>query len=461
MLAKAAPFLARRALIGVLTAGLLAGSALASTAGAETLTVWWNKGFYPAEDEAFDQVVAEWEKATGNKVNLSYYSTGDIPAKIISAITTGQVPDIAYADLNDFAIVPQQAWKGALEDVSDVVKPVENKFTPTALKGANLYNDQEKKRSYYAVPLKQQALHNFIWKPMIEEAGYSEKDIPLDNWDKYWAFFGDAQKKLRAKRQRVFALGFPMSTVDSDNYYTFNQLALAYGARFVKPDGTLNLDDPKAKEGAIKAITFLTQAYADGLVPQGAINWGDPDNNAAFFSKQIIMTSNASVSIPVSKSDDEKTYHEIITQPQPTGPDGQPVSSLVAVKIAVIPKGAPQVKLAKDFLSFLIEPERLDSYLRAARGRWLPVMPELIKSDPFWTDPTNPHIPVAVKQELEGPTEPWPFVYNPAYSQVNAEQVWGKAIGDVITNGLTPEKATEKAFARIREIFAQYQIAQN
>jgi multiple sugar transport system substrate-binding protein len=131
------------------------------------------------------------------------------------------------------------------------------------------------------------------------------------------------------------------------------------------------------------------------------------------------------------------------------------------VKIAIVPKGAPQAKLAKEFLSYLIQPERLDSYLKAAHGRWLPVMPELIKSDSFWTNPQDPHIPVAVKQELEGPTEPWPFAYNPAYSQVNAEQVWGKAQGDVITNGLSPEEAVDKAFARIKEIFAQYQIAQD
>lgn len=450
--------LGRRTIMFAAAAVLAGGFVSATAASAETLTIWWNKGFYPAEDEAFNQVVADWEKKTGNKVNLSYYSTTDIPAKLISAITTGQVPDVAYADLNDFAIVPQQAWKGNVEDVSDVVKPVESKYTETALKSAFLYNEQSKKRSYYAVPLKQQALHNFIWKPMIEQAGYKVEDIPTGNWDQYWAFFGDVQKKLRAKRQRVYALGFPMSTVDSDNYYTFNQIALSYGARFVKPDGTLNLDDPKTKEGAVKALTFITTAYKDGLIPQGAINWGDTDNNAAFFSKQIIMTSNASVSIPVSKSDDKQTYGDIITQPQPMGPDGKQVSSLVAVKIAVVPKGAPQVALAKDFLSYLIQPERLNTYLKAARGRWLPVMPEVIKSDPFWTNPADPHIPVAVKQELDGPTEPWPFAYNPAYSQVNAEQVWGKAEGDVVTNGVSPEEAVDHAFSRIKEIFAQYQI---
>jgi multiple sugar transport system substrate-binding protein len=440
--------------------GMIAGAylALGAVAKAETITIWWNKGYFPAEDEALRTMIGEWEKKTGNKVNLSFYSGADIPTKIISAITSGNVPDVAYADIDDFAIAPQQAWKGNLADVSDVVEPLKDQYTKTALLSAHLYNNEEKKRSYYAVPLKQQALHDFYWRPLIEEAGYTDADIPTA-WDDYWKFWKDVQDKLRDKGQRVYALGWPMSTVDTDNFYTFYQYMVAYGGRVVEPDGTLNLTD-ETRQAAIKALTFMTDNFKAGYVPPSAINWGDPDNNVAFFSKQIIMTNNASLSIPAAKFDDKQLYyHDIVTREMPNTPAGKPMTSLVAVKVAIVPKAAQHVDLAKDFLKFFVDPKNLDQYLVAARGRWMPVMPEIIKNDPFWTDSKDPHIPVAVKQEVDGPTEPWPMAYNPAYAQVNAEEIWGTAEGAVLVHGETPEQAVDEAFSRIKEIFAQYTVA--
>jgi multiple sugar transport system substrate-binding protein len=440
------------AALAAITAGV------SHTAAAETLTLWWNKGFYAAEDEALKESIKKWEDKTGNTVNLSFYSTSDITTRVISGMSSGQPPDIIYADVSDFQIAPQQAWKGTLADVSDIIEPLKDVYSKTALMSSYLYNNEEKKRSYYAIPLKQQALHNFYWRPMIEKAGYTDKDIP-DTWDGYWKFWETVQDKLRKKGMRVYALGFPMSTVDTDNYYTFNQYLLAFGGQIVKPDGTLDVGD-QTREAAIKTITFLTDAYKKGYVPPSAVNWGDPDNNVAFFSKQIIMTSNASISIPVAKFEDKDLYYkEIVTQGQPLAPDGKQMTSLVAVKVAMIPKAAKHVDLAKDFMKYFVTPKNLNDYLKAARGRWLPVMPSIVKDDPYWTDPKDPHRPVAVKQEIDGPTQPWPMAFNPAYSQVNAEEVWGKAEGDVVINGKTPAEAVDVALKRIKEIFAGYQMA--
>jgi multiple sugar transport system substrate-binding protein len=451
--------IARRAIGRLLGAtAILALTAGLGSATAETLTVWWNKGFYEAEDAALESMVKKWEEQTGNTVNLSFYSTADVVAKVISGMNSNAPPDIAYADLNDFAIAPLQAWKGNLADVSDIVQPLEGEYTETALKSARLYNNEEGKRSYYAIPLKQQALHDFYWRPLIEKAGFTDADIPRE-WDAYWQFWRTVQDKLRDERMRVYAVGFPMSARDSDNYYTFNQYLVAFGGEIVKPDGTLNIDDPKTREAAIGALTFMTDLHKDGYVPPGAINWGDADNNVAFFSKQIVMTSNATISIPVAKFDEKELYlHEIVTRSQPLTPDGEVMTSLVAVKVAMIPKHAEHVDLAKEFMKFFVTPENLNDYLKTARGRWMPVMPSIVENDPYWTDPSDPHRPVVVEQEVKGPTAPWPMAYNPAYAEVNAKQVWGKAEGNVIVNGMTPEEAVDAAFAEIKQIFAGYDI---
>jgi multiple sugar transport system substrate-binding protein len=50
-------------------------------------------------------------------------------------------------------------------------------------------------------------------------------------------------------------------------------------------------------------------------------------------------------------------------------------------------------------------------------------------------------------------------VYNPGYSEVEVQQIWGTAGADVIKEGMTPQQAAEKALKRIGEILAKYPIA--
>src|SRR5699024_7719557 len=107
------------------------------------------------------------------------------------------------------------------------------------------------------------------------------------------------------------------------------------------------------------------------------------------------------------------------------------------------------------------QPKVLDQYLKASQGRWLPVMPANIENDPYWTDKSDPHIPVATKQEVLGPTAPWPQMLNPAYARVNAKQVWGQAVGNVIVNGMSPADAVDRAITQMKKIFSKYQISES
>jgi multiple sugar transport system substrate-binding protein len=64
-----------------------------------------------------------------------------------------------------------------------------------------------------------------------------------------------------------------------------------------------------------------------------------------------------------------------------------------------------------------------------------------------------------VQQAVLGPTTPQYWAFNPAYAQVQNEHVWSTAWADIMAGGITPQAASDKAFKRIEEIFAKYQIA--
>ena len=127
--------------------------------------------------------------------------------------------------------------------------------------------------------------------------------------------------------------------------------------------------------------------------------------------------------------------------------------------MGLIPKGAKNVAVAKDFLKYLIQPEVLNEYLKTGLGRRVPAMPSIVKNDPWWM--ADPHRKAYATQALLRPTVPVFWAYNPAYAQVQNEHVWQTGWADIIQGGMTPQKAAEKAFKRIEDIFAKYPIQQS
>jgi multiple sugar transport system substrate-binding protein len=442
------------------TAAIAATTALArpyvANAAGKTAEVWWIQGFAQEEDVAFKKVIADYEKASGNKIEYSIVPYAPLRQKIVSAITSGAVPDLFQNSPTEISAL--YAWDDKLLDVGDVIETQKAEYTETALASAFNYNSATKKRGYYLVPYTTAALPNHIWRPLVEKAGFSMEDIP-NTWDAYYDFFKQVQKKLREKGERkVYGLGFQVTTNGNDPNNVFNYFLLAYGGQnLVSKDGKLHLDDPKVKEAVIKAMEFPTRAYKEGFVPPSAINWNDADDNNAFHAKTIVMDLDGTISTEVAIYDKKQDYNDIVTMGLPKSNEGQPIPSQVTNFGGMIPKGAKNVDVAKDFLKFLIQPKVLNEFLKTGLGRNLPAMKSIVQNDSWWTE--DPHRKAYVEQGLLGPTVPEFYVYNPAYAQVRNEHVWSVGWTDIMQGGMKPEQAAEKASKRVEEIFAKYPIA--
>src|SRR5438046_9946931 len=99
--------------IGVAAAGTFARPYIAN-AQAKTASVLWVQGFVKEEDEAFKNLVAAYEKASGNKIEFSLIPFGPAMQKIVAGLTSGDTPDIMFHDIADQALVPQNAWEEQL-----------------------------------------------------------------------------------------------------------------------------------------------------------------------------------------------------------------------------------------------------------------------------------------------------------------------------------------------------------
>src|SRR5579859_3087075 len=133
--ATAMKFMSRRLMIrgslGLTTTGILARPHIANAAATSAI-VWQVQGFVPEEDAAFRKTVEDYQRASGNRIDLSIMPFTALNQKAISALTSGDVPDLIFHDA-PATILPQFAWDNKLEDVSDVVEPHRAELSKTAV----------------------------------------------------------------------------------------------------------------------------------------------------------------------------------------------------------------------------------------------------------------------------------------------------------------------------------------
>ena len=440
--------------------GLLARPHIANAA-ATTAIVWQVQGFVAEEDAAFRKTVADYEKASGNKIENSIMPFMALNQKAISAITTGDVPDVIFHDA-PATILPQFAWNNKLADVSDIVEANRSKLSETALLNSTFYNGTTKQRAFYLAPVKQATSPFHIWGDLVTKAGFKLSEAPK-TWDAFWDFFKPVQKELRAKGMRkLYAMGMQITTVGpNDGNGLFAYFMVANGGQdILTRDGRLHTDDPKVREAAIRSVEYMTNCYKEGYIPPEALSWNDADDNNAYHEKLFVMDIDGTLSTELAMIKNKKAYYEeAVVMGLPNRNDGSTMPAFLGAGGGFIPKGAKNVEVAKDFMKYFMQPDVMNTNLKNGLGRWVPVIPQIVKDDPWWTDTKDdPHRSPYVHEAVLGPTIPAYNGFNPAWGQVNAEQLWGNCHADVIKNGMTPAAAVDKAFKRAEAIFATYTL---
>lgn len=445
--------------------GLTAATALSrpyiANAAATTATVWQVQGFVQEEDTAFRKTVVDYEKISGNKIDSSIMPFMALNQKAISAMTSGEVPDLIFHDA-PATILPQNAWNDKLVDMSDVVETQKSKLSETALLASSYYNGAEKKRSFYLAPVKQACAPFHIWGDLVTKAGFNLADAPK-TWDAFWDFFKPVQTALRAKGMRkMYGIGLQITTVGpNDGNGLFYHFMIANGgAGIVTRDGKLHTDDPRVREAAIRSVTWMTNAYKEGFVPPEALSWNDADDNNGYHEKLFVVDFDGTLSTELAMIKNKKAYYEeMVVLGLPNGNDGKPMPAQIGAGGGFIPKGARNVAVAKEFMTFFMQPEVMNENLKGGLGRWVPVIPSIVKEDPWWLDTKrDPHRAAYVQEAVLGPTIPAFNGFNPAWGQVNAEQLWGQAHAGVIKEGMTPSAAVDRAFRRAEAIFTKFNL---
>ena len=359
-----------------------------ANAQAKTAVCWLNQGFIPQEDAAMRQVAEDYMKASGNKLDYSIMPFMAMNQKTISALTSGDVPDLVFMDAPS-SILPQNAWDDKIVDVSDVVAPY--RVAAFGNREAVLDLLQQGDQEAQLLPVPDQAGRDAV--PYLGRPGREGRAQDVghpEELGRHLDLLKQTQAPLRAKGMRkIYACGLQITTVGpNDGNNLFAHFLIANGGEgIVTPDGKLHTDDPKVREAAIKSVEFMTNLYKEGVVPPEALSWNDADDNNGYHEKLFVMDFDGTLSTELAMIKDKQAfYHDMQTLAPKLKNDGTPMKTQVNAGGGFIPKGAKNVEVAKDFMKYFMQPKVMNENLKAGLGRWVPAIPQLVKDDPFWLE---------------------------------------------------------------------------
>src|SRR3954447_2028689 len=251
---------------------------------AADLLVWWEKGFYPEEDQAVRELVAAFERKTGKKVELAFYAQQvELPGRTAAAVEVGHPPDLVYG--LDVALTYFARWahEDRLVALADALGPLAAQFDKDALDRGTLLDATAGERGLYALPMGRGSNHVHVWKRLLEQAGLTVADIPTE-WEPFWSFWCDkVQPAIRKAtgREDVWGVGLSMSTVGYDTDLQFRQFVHAYEADYVTRDGRLVIGEREVRDRLVQALAAYTAIWRKGCTPPASLGWKGDGNNEA------------------------------------------------------------------------------------------------------------------------------------------------------------------------------------
>src|SRR5438477_4310529 len=335
------------------------------------------KRFVPAEDDAFNAMVAAFKGATGTEMNVFSESFEDVQPKASVAANTGSGLDMAWGLHTLPQLFPTKVLK--MNDVADYLGKKYGGWTEAAALTCKQGND------WLGIPVATIGGYMTYRKSAVDRAGF--KEFPTD-------FPGFLAMCMALKANNTPA-GFALGHATGDANGWLHWALWGHGAYTVDKDDKVIINSPETA----KALDYV-KALSETFIP-GVASWNDSSNNKAFLSGELYLTNNG-ISIYVAAKDDPTkqdlaadTYHALF----PVGPVGKP-SELHATFPILAFKFTKYPNAAKAFITFMLEKENFDKWLTASRG-YLTQTLNAYETSPVWTaDPKNYVFSQASKRTL-------------------------------------------------------------
>jgi multiple sugar transport system substrate-binding protein len=320
-----------------------ASSGAAGSSDAGTLTTLGFGG-----DDEVGAARTQAFKDAFSKVDLKVTKGGFDPQQFLSAVASGNSPDLVYMDRQ---FLGTYARKGALQPLDSLLSDAgvdKGQYRPAALKEVTLDG------KVYGIPEFYITRSVLVNVPLLQRAGMSVTDVGTADWNRLSA---TVQRLAKVAGGKVLVIAFDPKLPEFLPLW-----ARANGADMIAPDGRPNFDDPKVVEAL---------EYTVGLINEqgGWSNFKAFRDTWDLFGKGNPFAKSQVGALPM-----EGWYLNTLVQAgsvdllsgQPfTDRQGKPISWETGLAWAV-PKGAKNAKLAAQFMKTMTA---VDTWLKAAAAR--------------------------------------------------------------------------------------------
>ncbi len=379
--------------------------------GSKDVTIWFH--YTGKQQEEFLSLIDEYNESQDQyEVEGEYVPFADVKKQLSVGVAGGTLPDMALMDVVDNAAFAEQ---GVLEDITSKVEEwgeIDN-FYEGPVESAT-YDGK-----YYGLPVGSNALGLFYNEDLLKEAGIEE---PPTTWDE----LKEDAKALTSDDTKGFAVSAVKSEEGAFQFYPFLRSA---GADY----------DSLDSEGAVGAMTLLTDMIDDGSMGSDVVNATQDDLARQFAAGKLAMMVNGPWNIERLKEESPDMNFSISQIPK----DEQFASVLGGENLTIIKDG--NVDGAFDFLTWFLEPDRHETFTYETGV--FPARKDVLENSDHWTeDPyLSGFVPIMDGAVPRGPSPQWPEISE-------SIQI---AIQESLTGTKSPEEALNKAAESVSETVDQ------
>jgi multiple sugar transport system substrate-binding protein len=438
---KAAPRLSRRAALGGLGTAMALPLLPRRAAAQETTLRWWSPQAAPAQVEAYEFQIAQFEALNpGTRVVFEATSDEGYPAQLAAAFSSGEVPDVV-THLPSFAVASYYA-AGLVEPFNDVIEAIgPDDYYP----GANdVFRAAD--GNYFGTGIGNTAA-NMLWvrRDLMDAAGVEK--IP-ETWD-----------ELRAACQAmqtggVYGAPLPYGRNSMTSLIFIGVIHQAGGQVFT-PDLQVAIDSPETRN----ALEFY--ASMRELCPPGATNYSWGESLTAFVSGATATGIYAGRVLANVNEQNPAIAPHVTCALYPRISTDVPPWTFNDFPSVFIPAQSRNLDAAKAFAAFLFEPEGYIRQLHAAPGHVLPVLRSISANPLYQANPIIQAYPEEVELMAEAAAAGFNLGYespehrpNEKGAEVVNSNVIADLVGRVVLNGEDADAVLGETAAAIEAIMA-------
>lgn len=333
---------------------LASGSGGANGAnGAKVELVYWHMEQPPNRVAQFQAVIDQFNNSQpGIHVTQQVQDWNQIYSKIAAAVSSKTQPDLLLTSPDFTAYVRST---GAVQPVTSIVEELDktHHFIPASTAG---YRD---KGEYWAVPV--YGMVQMLWyrQDLFRKAGITAAPA---TWDELLA----AAAKLTSGNVKGIAL--PAGKNMATDQVIYSLMITAHAENLFDAQGNVTFNTPDT----VRTFDFYKNLLQYSAPDSANYSWGEPQ--AAFNNGTAAMAIEKGQYLPPFTKESGLPASDLgcAMIPQPTA-NGQPGSIYYSNGVMVLTTDPAKQAAAKEFLSYVLQPDVYGLWLNAEPGLFLPV----------------------------------------------------------------------------------------